>query len=75
MRKHEELQSSVHRLENGLEKLKGTTSQVADLKAKLAAQEQELAIKNNEANKLIQVVGAETEKVKLMCGTCEVTVV
>ena len=34
-----------------------------DLKAKLAAQEKELAIKNEEANKLIQVVGAETEKV------------
>jgi len=51
------------RLENGLEKLKGTSSQVEDLKAKLAAQEQELAVKNDEANKLIQVVGAETEKV------------
>jgi len=63
MRKHEELQSGVRRLENGLEKLKGTTSQVADLKAKLATQELELNVKNNEANKLIQVVGAETEKV------------
>ncbi len=37
--------------------------QVDDLKAKLAAQEKELAIKNDEANKLIRVVGAETEKV------------
>jgi len=36
---------------------------VDDLKAKLAAQEQELAVKNDEANKLIQVVGAETDKV------------
>ena len=34
-----------------------------DLKAKLAAQEVELSIKNEEANKLISVVGAETEKV------------
>ena len=34
-----------------------------DLKAKLAAQEKELGIKNEEANKLISVVGAETEKV------------
>ena len=34
-----------------------------DLKAKLAAQEVELAQKNEEANKLISVVGAETEKV------------
>ena len=37
--------------------------QVDDLKAKLAAQEAELAIKNEDANKLISVVGAETEKV------------
>lgn len=34
-----------------------------DLKAKLASQEVELAIKNDDANKLIQIVGAETEKV------------
>lgn len=38
---------------------------VDDLKAKLAAQEAELTIKNEEANKLIQVVGAETDKVEL----------
>ena len=69
-RKHEELQANIDRLENGLEKLKGTTSQVDDLKAKLAAQEQELAVKNDEANKLIQVVGAETDKVNatLQCN-------
>ena len=34
-----------------------------DLKSKLASQEVELAQKNEDANKLIQVVGAETEKV------------
>ena len=34
-----------------------------DLKAKLASQEVELAQKNDNANKLIQVVGAEQEKV------------
>jgi dynein heavy chain len=61
--KHQELQAKMSRLENGLEKLKSTAQQVDDLKAKLAAQEQELAIKNEEANKLIAVVGAETEKV------------
>lgn len=33
------------------------------MKAKLAAQEVELAQKNEEANKLIQIVGSETEKV------------
>jgi len=37
--------------------------QVDDLKGKLAAQEEELAIKNDDANKLIAVVGAEQEKV------------
>jgi len=36
---------------------------VDDLKAKLAAQEIELTQKNEDANKLIQIVGAETEKV------------
>ena len=34
-----------------------------DLKSKLASQEVELAQKNEDANKLIQIVGAETEKV------------
>lgn len=38
-------------------------AQVDDLKAKLAAQEIELTQKNEDANKLIQIVGAETEKV------------
>lgn len=38
-------------------------SQVDDLKSKLASQEVELAQKNEDANKLIAVVGAETEKV------------
>jgi len=50
--------------------LKGTSSQVEGLKAKLAAQEQELGVKNDEANKLIQVVGAETEKVNTMLAVC-----
>ena len=34
-----------------------------DLKAKLAVQETELKQKNEDADKLIQVVGVETEKV------------
>jgi len=33
------------------------------LKEKLAAQEKDVTIKNEEANQLIKVVGAETEKV------------
>ncbi|KAK7475395.1 hypothetical protein BaRGS_00033345, partial [Batillaria attramentaria] len=66
-KKNIELQAKIVRLENGLEKLRSTASQlglkVDDLKAKLASQEVELAQKNEDANKLIQVVGAETEKV------------
>ena len=51
------------RLENGLEKLRITAAQVADLKAQLATQEVELNKKNEEADKLIEIVGIETEKV------------
>ncbi|XP_029655176.1 dynein beta chain, ciliary-like [Octopus sinensis] len=61
--RHLDLQAKMQRLENGLEKLKSTTQQVDDLKAKLKAQEVELAIKNEDANKLIEVVGSESEKV------------
>ena len=53
----------MERLENGLLKLQSTASQVDDLKAKLASQEVELHQKNEDADKLIQRVGVETEKV------------
>ncbi|XP_072501166.1 dynein axonemal heavy chain 9 [Notamacropus eugenii] len=58
-----ELTSKMERLENGLQKLHSTSAQVDDLKAKLALQEIELRQKNEDADKLIQVVGVETEKV------------
>ncbi|XP_062567134.1 dynein beta chain, ciliary-like [Saccostrea cucullata] len=58
-----DLQAKIVRLENGLEKLRSTATQVDDLKSKLASQEVELAQKNEDANKLIAIVGAETEKV------------
>ncbi|XP_070581054.1 dynein beta chain, ciliary-like isoform X2 [Ptychodera flava] len=61
--KNRELLQKMERLENGLTKLQSTASQVDDLKAKLAAQEVELTQKNEDADKLIQVVGVETEKV------------
>ena len=61
--KNEELLKKINRLENGLEKLRVTGSQVEELKAQLALQEVELAKKNAEADHLIQVVGVETEKV------------
>uniref|UniRef100_A0A3Q3DHJ9 Dynein axonemal heavy chain 17 n=1 Tax=Hippocampus comes TaxID=109280 RepID=A0A3Q3DHJ9_HIPCM len=58
-----DLSSKMERLENGLQRLNSTSAQVDDLKAKLAAQEVELKQKNEDADKLIQVVGVETEKV------------
>uniref|UniRef100_A0A8C5P182 Dynein, axonemal, heavy chain 9 n=1 Tax=Jaculus jaculus TaxID=51337 RepID=A0A8C5P182_JACJA len=58
-----ELKSKMQRLENGLLKLHSTAAQVDDLKAKLAAQEVELKQKNEDADKLIEVVGVETAKV------------
>nr|XP_054501355.1 dynein axonemal heavy chain 9-like [Agelaius phoeniceus] len=61
--KDKELKAKMERLENGLEKLKSTSAQVDELKAKLAAQEVELKQKNEDADRLIQVVGVETEKV------------
>uniref|UniRef100_A0A3B3RIQ7 Dynein axonemal heavy chain 17 n=1 Tax=Paramormyrops kingsleyae TaxID=1676925 RepID=A0A3B3RIQ7_9TELE len=61
--KSKDLATKMERLENGLQKLNSTSTQVDDLKAKLAAQEVELKQKNEDADKLIQVVGVETEKV------------
>ena len=59
-----EIKNNIAHLENGLQKLETTAQQVADLKAKLATQEIELAQKNEDANKLLAIVGAETDKVK-----------
>ncbi|XP_032430935.1 dynein axonemal heavy chain 9 [Xiphophorus hellerii] len=61
--KSKDLTAKMERLENGLQKLSSTSAQVDDLKAKLAAQEVELKQKNEDADKLIQEVGIETEKV------------
>uniref|UniRef100_G3NCH8 Dynein, axonemal, heavy chain 9 n=1 Tax=Gasterosteus aculeatus aculeatus TaxID=481459 RepID=G3NCH8_GASAC len=61
--KSQDLTTKMQRLENGLQKLNSTSAQVDDLKVKLAAQEVELKQKNEDADKLIQVVGIETEKV------------
>uniref|UniRef100_A0A8D0EXS5 Dynein axonemal heavy chain 17 n=1 Tax=Strix occidentalis caurina TaxID=311401 RepID=A0A8D0EXS5_STROC len=62
-KKRSELTAKIKRLQKGLTKLQSTTSQVDDLKAKLAVQEAELKQKNEDADKLIHVVGVETEKV------------
>ncbi|XP_075248756.1 dynein beta chain, ciliary-like isoform X2 [Convolutriloba macropyga] len=60
-KQHKELLAKMERLENGLQKLQSTSSQVDDLKEKLKSQEVELAQKNEDADKLIEVVGKETE--------------
>lgn len=63
--KHIQLRGKVERLENGLDKLRSTAEQVADLKLKLAVQEVELKEKNDAADALIEIVGIETEKVQI----------
>jgi len=57
-----EIQGGMDRMENGLTKLNATAAQVDDMKEKLAAQEIELAEKNEAANKLIEKVGVESAK-------------
>uniref|UniRef100_A0A4W4ESA4 Dynein heavy chain coiled coil stalk domain-containing protein n=1 Tax=Electrophorus electricus TaxID=8005 RepID=A0A4W4ESA4_ELEEL len=56
--KRKDLTTKMERLENGLQKLNSATAQ-----AKLAAQEVNLKQKTADADKLIQVVGVEAEKV------------
>uniref|UniRef100_A0ACB8FV70 Dynein heavy chain 11, axonemal n=1 Tax=Sphaerodactylus townsendi TaxID=933632 RepID=A0ACB8FV70_9SAUR len=50
-------------LVNGIQKLKSTSSQVEDLKYKLASQEAELLLRNQDAEALISKIGLQTEKV------------
>ncbi|EFA11309.2 dynein beta chain, ciliary [Tribolium castaneum] len=65
IKKNNELQCKIERLENGLDKLKSTAVQVDELKKKLAIQEVELKEKNEAADALIEIVGIETEKVSI----------
>ncbi|XP_031336595.1 dynein beta chain, ciliary isoform X1 [Photinus pyralis] len=72
-----ELKKNIARLENGLDKLRTTASQVEDLKATLAIQEIELKQKNDAADALIAIVQVETTKVsieKSLAGEEEVKV-
>lgn len=62
-KKRKELSQKMEHLENGLQKLKTTASQVEDLKAKLASQEAELKQRNQDAEALITKIGFQTEKV------------
>ncbi|GCB73687.1 hypothetical protein scyTo_0002768 [Scyliorhinus torazame] len=60
-KQRKDLVAKMDRLENGLAKLDSTAGQVDDLKSKLAVQEVELQQKNEDADKLIKVVGQQTE--------------
>ncbi|CAH8851278.1 unnamed protein product [Trichobilharzia szidati] len=59
----DELQRKIERLVNGLERLKSAGEQTSELKVQLAEQEIIVNEKTENANKLIIVVGKETEKV------------
>uniref|UniRef100_A0A8U8C9W7 Dynein axonemal heavy chain 17 n=1 Tax=Geospiza parvula TaxID=87175 RepID=A0A8U8C9W7_GEOPR len=73
--KDKELKAKMERLENGLEKLKSTSAQVDELKAKLAAQEVELKQKNEDADKKVSrkkaVADEEERKVALIAQEVE----
>ena len=58
------LKSKVERLQDGLDRLRLASLQVDELKRMLAVQEVELKSKTEEAERLIQVVRVETEKVR-----------
>uniref|UniRef100_A0A4W6EXC9 Dynein axonemal heavy chain 11 n=1 Tax=Lates calcarifer TaxID=8187 RepID=A0A4W6EXC9_LATCA len=61
-KKRTELTQKMERLENGLQKLQSTASQVEDLKAKLAVQEVELWQRNTDIEALIAKIGQQTDK-------------
>ncbi|KAF3858430.1 hypothetical protein F7725_011631 [Dissostichus mawsoni] len=52
----------MERLENGLQKLQTTASQVEDLKAKLAVQEVELWQRNSDIEALLDKIGQQTDR-------------
>ncbi|XP_034877289.1 dynein heavy chain 11, axonemal [Mirounga leonina] len=61
-KKRKEVSEKKEHLVNGIQKLKTTASQVADLKARLASQEAELRLRNDDAEALITKIGLQTEK-------------
>ncbi|KAM8838403.1 dynein axonemal heavy chain 11 [Synchiropus picturatus] len=61
-KKRTELTQKMERLENGLQKLQTTASQVEDLKAKLAIQEVELLQRNTDIEDLLAKIGQQTDK-------------
>ncbi|XP_023565616.1 dynein heavy chain 11, axonemal [Octodon degus] len=63
-KKQKEVAQKKEHLMNGIQKLKTTASQVGDLKARLAAQEAELQLRNHDAEALITKIGLQTERVR-----------
>ncbi|XP_066096637.1 dynein axonemal heavy chain 11 isoform X2 [Saccopteryx bilineata] len=62
-KKQEEVSQKKEHLVTGIRKLETTASQVGDLKARLASQEAELQLRNQDAEALITKIGLQTEKV------------
>ncbi|XP_075778340.1 dynein axonemal heavy chain 11 isoform X2 [Pelodiscus sinensis] len=62
-KKNKEMSKRMAHLVNGIQKLKTTASQVEDLKSKLACQEAELQLRNQDAEALITKIGLQTERV------------
>uniref|UniRef100_A0A8D1IYR5 Dynein axonemal heavy chain 11 n=1 Tax=Sus scrofa TaxID=9823 RepID=A0A8D1IYR5_PIG len=62
-KKQKEVSQKKEHLVNGIQKLKTTASQVGALKARLASQEAELQLRNQDAEALIAKIGLQTEKV------------
>ncbi|XP_008430693.1 dynein heavy chain 11, axonemal isoform X2 [Poecilia reticulata] len=58
-----QLQHKMNRLDTGLQKLQSTAAQVDNLKAKLASQESQLTLKNENIGALLTKIGLQTEKV------------
>ncbi|XP_039885510.1 dynein heavy chain 11, axonemal isoform X2 [Simochromis diagramma] len=58
-----QLQHKMNRLDSGLQKLQTTAAQVEDLKDKLASQDAELTLKNENIEALIAKIGQQTERV------------
>ncbi|XP_033023836.1 dynein heavy chain 11, axonemal-like [Lacerta agilis] len=70
-KKRKELVQKMERLENGLQKLQTTASQVEDLKSKLAVQEIELHQRNKDTEALIDKIGQQTEKLSQEKATAD----
>ncbi|KAM6104169.1 LOW QUALITY PROTEIN: dynein axonemal heavy chain 11 [Theristicus caerulescens] len=62
-KKNKEMLAHMEHLVNGMQKLKAAAFHLKDLKSKLASQEAELQLRNQDAEALIAKIGFQTEKV------------